>query len=145
METNGMNKTSPKGFTLIELVIALTVIGLLSTLAVPAYDNYVQRTRRTDAQGALTGLANAMERYHTANNTYAGATVGAGGIFAAESPLDGSTKFYDLSIATSSVTAYVLYATPKGGQAGNGRVELDSTGNRVWNTKDDGSGTDQTW
>ena len=128
-----------------ELLVGVAIIGILSGIAIPSYSKYVTRSHRTDAEGALTGLANAMERYHSANYTYVGATVGTSGIFASESPLDGSTKYYNLSIASTSVSAYTLYATPKNGQAGDGRLSLDSTGTRLWNSKDDGSGTDTTW
>lgn len=140
-----MNSKRHQGFTLMELLVAVAIIGILSGIAIPSYNKYMLRSHRTDAQGALTGLSNAMERYHSANNTYVGATLGSGGIFAAESPIDGNSKYYNLSIAASSVSAYTLYATPKNGQAGDGRLSLDSTGSRVWNSKDDGTGTDTTW
>jgi type IV pilus assembly protein PilE len=145
MEQMQMKTTSHRGFTLIELVVAITVIGLLTTIALPSYNNYVARSHRTDAKGALVGLANAMDRYFAVNNSYVGATLGAGGIYAAETPLDGGTKYYDLTIASVTTIAYTVYAIPKNGQAGDGRLTLDSTGNRQWNSKDDGTGSNTTW
>lgn len=80
-------------------------------------------------------LANALERYHTQNATYVGATIGAGAgdIFPAEAPLDGGgTKFYDLVIVAgnTTATAYRIEARPKNGQGG-GTIALLSTGARV--------------
>jgi type IV pilus assembly protein PilE len=138
-------KVHSKGFTLIELVIALTVLGILAAIAYPSYQNQVAKSRRGDAQAALMAFANAMERYYTQNNTYAGAAVGAGGVFPAEAPVDGSNKYYDLSIPTATVSAYTLRAVPKNGQAGDGRLEIDSDGTRHWYANDNGSGTDTPW
>lgn len=133
-----------KGFTLIELMIVVAIIGILAAIAYPSYQDHVRKTRRSDAQGALMGLANAMERHYTANNTYAGAAAGgndtgAPAIYADESPLDGGTKFYDLAIvAPTSATSYTIRATPKNGQAGDGVLQLSSTGIRWWDTDNDG-------
>lgn len=126
------------GITLIELMIVVAIIGILAAIALPSYNQYVERTRAADAQGALMSLANALERYHTQNNTYVGATLGAGGIFPNESPIDSGTKFYDLAIvdvadpstANTGVNSYRLEARPKNGQGG-GNIVLLSTGQRI--------------
>lgn len=118
------------GFTLIELMIVVAIIAIIAAIALPSYQGYVERTRAGDAQAALMSLANAMERFHTQNGTYDGATVGAGGIFPAEAPLDGNNKFYNLEIVSATVTAYELRAVPKNGQGG-GNIGLDSTGLRT--------------
>ncbi|MDX1757275.1 MAG: type IV pilin protein [Marinobacter sp.] len=123
-----------RGFTLIELMIVVAIIAIIAAIAIPSYTQYVENARAGDAKGALMSLANAMERYHTQNNTYVGATVGsgAGDIFPAEAPLDGNTKFYDLVIvaANTTATAYRIEARPKNGQGG-GTIALLSTGQRV--------------
>jgi type IV pilus assembly protein PilE len=133
------------GFTMIELLVVITLLGLIAAIALPSYGNYVKKTRRKDAQADLVNISNALERYYTANNTYATATLGAAGIYPAASPIDGNSKYYNLSISAATATGYTLLATPTGAQVGNGRLQLDSTGNKAWNTKDDGSGTDQSW
>jgi len=134
-----------KGITLIELVITLAILGILAAIAYPSFEDHMRKTRRGDAQGALMGLSNALERYYTRNNTYAGALLGTTGIFVNESPIDGNTKYYDLSIAASSATAYTVQAKPKGAQTGDGLLQLDSNGPRRWNSNDLGTGTNKPW
>ncbi|MGM0769459.1 MAG: type IV pilin protein [Pseudomonadota bacterium] len=145
---NGTNRRN-SGFTLIELMIVVAIIGILAAIAYPSYVEYVERSRRSDAQGALLGLANAMERHHTANNTYLGAgapNTGAPSIFPDEVPRDGNDKYYDLTITAATATTYTVRATPKNAQAGDGVLELTSTGIKRWDRDNDGlGGGDDTW
>lgn len=147
----------PQGFTLIELLIAVAIIGILAAIAYPAYQNNVKQSRRAEAQGALMQLSNAMERVFTQNNSYqplvAGVattpTLGAGGIFPSKAPLDGATKYYDLSISAIQPTTFTLRATPIAGtsQASDGKIELDHTGAKRWDANNDGafSAPEQNW
>ena len=59
-----------KGFTLIELVIAMVIAGILAAIAIPAYSNYVRQARRTDAKSALLDLASLEERFYSTQNAY---------------------------------------------------------------------------
>ena len=136
------------GFSLLELMIAVVVVAILAAIAVPMYQNHVFKSRRTDAQGALSGLANAMERFYTANTTYLGAAgtqatpanSGAPWIFAAQSPVDGANKYYNLTIKNNvTAVSYTLVATPIGAQASDGVLELDSTGARRWDRNNNGA------
>lgn len=87
-----------QGFTLLELMIAVAVVGILTMLAVPAYQGYVQRGARAALQSELISAATAMERRKAQNFTYGGAA--AGTTFPAVSPKDapaGSQK-YDITL-----------------------------------------------
>lgn len=139
-----------RGFTLIEVMIVVAIIALLAGIAWPSYQNQVRSSNRADAQGALMGLAQAMERHYTENGTYEEAAAGGGdtgspAIFPSEAPLDGSRKYYDLEITDATETGYELTASPKstGVQAGDGDLTLSSTGERLWDEK--GSGTTKPW
>jgi len=100
-----------RGFTLIELMIAVAIIGILASIALPAYQQYVLRANRADAQAILMESAQFMERYFTTNNSYALAPLLSG-----QSPKTGTAK-YIISFSSQSATAYKLQAVPQGGQA----------------------------
>ncbi|WP_323847382.1 type IV pilin protein [Microbulbifer magnicolonia] len=133
-----MNKQ--RGFTLIELMIVVAIVAILAGIAWPSYQEHVRSAKRADAQGALMGLAQAMERHFTQNGTYIGADDGSGvpTIFASEAPLDGSNKVYNLVI-NPTATSYTLTAVAKNGQVGDGNLQLSSSGERAWDR--DNSGT----
>lgn len=142
-----MVRKQAKGFTLIELMIVVAIIGIIAAIAYPSYQEQVKSTRRGDAQGALMSFASAMERYYTQNGSYIGADGGTGDInttltapdasvFASEAPLDGNTKFYNLRIYDLKANSFVLRAVPKGAQSGDGLLQLSSTGARAWDRND---------
>ena len=121
-----MKKNS--GFTLIELMIVIVIIGILAAIAYPSYQSALRDSRRSVAEGDLLELSGDMERYYTTNSKYTGASLAFN-----ESPQEGITKFYDLSVAIPSATAFTLTATPKGAQAGDycGSLSIDSTDTKI--------------
>ena len=59
-----------RGFSLIELMIALVIVAILAAIAIPGYRNYVMRVNRNDATAALLKIAAAQEKFYLQNNTY---------------------------------------------------------------------------
>ena len=128
-------KQTQTGFTLIELMITVAIVGILASIAIPSYQSSVMKSRRADAKGALLGFENAMERYFTVNNSYLGAGAGGGDtgtptIFSGTSPVDGGTPYYNLTINAATASTYTLNATPTGAQSNDkcGTLTLTHTG-----------------
>jgi type IV pilus assembly protein PilE len=65
-----MTRNRAKGFSLIELVVAMLVASMLAAIAIPSYSNYVRKTRRTEARSALLDIASLEERYYSTQNQY---------------------------------------------------------------------------
>jgi len=134
-----------KGFTLIELMVTVAIVGILASVAYPSYLNSVTKSRRADAKAALLGFAQAMERHYTTEGTYAGAAAddgdtGSPAIFSTTSPLDGSDIYYNLEIESADANSYVIGAEPTGSQEGDGILVLLSTGARAWDSEDSAEG-----
>lgn len=101
-----------RGFSLIELMIVVVIMGILVGIAYPTYSEKITRVRRTDGQTALLNLATHLEHYFSENNTYIGATLSNVGVDASS-----SENYYTLSISNLSASTYTLTATPGGAQA----------------------------
>ncbi len=103
-------KSSGRGFTLIELMLVLLVIGVLVAIAYPSFVDQVRKSRRADAIAALTSVQQAQERWRANNPAYAPFNSAA-----AESAANGlaavPTKYYSLSIQGLSPTTYTLVAS----------------------------------
>jgi len=131
-----------QGFTLVEVLIVVSIVAILAAIAVPSYQNSVTKGRRTDAMAALQGLAQAMERHYMTTGAYTAAAAsqadtGAPAIFSTKSPIDGSQTFYNLTISAATPTTYTLTADPTNGQEGDGNITLTETGARAWDKNND--------
>lgn len=112
------------GFTLIEVLIVVAILGILALIALPAYRNYIFDARRVEAQAFMHELALRQERWRTNNTTY-GTTANVG---ADADTLD----FYNFAIGNNTGTTYTITATPQGAQAGDrcGNLTLNQAGTR---------------
>ena len=109
-----MNKQH--GFTLIELMIAVTIIGILAAIAIPSYTAYVDRAACEDGKALITGAANAMERRRAQNNAS----------YDANTPLPANTNEFGVAASNVSAAAYTLTATAAGRL--DGTLTLAATG-----------------
>lgn len=120
-------KPIQRGFTLIEMVLVVVLIGILASIAYPSYSDYLRSSRRADASSVLLESSQYMERYFTETNTYVGATLPT-----TQTPKDGAIKFYNITFATGQPTAstYTLQATPINTQSSDpcGTLSLTQSG-----------------
>lgn len=115
MSTTHTARTTTQGFTLVELMIAVAVVSILATVALPSYREHVAASRRADAKSALLSAAQAMERYYTERGTYLGATLGTTGLYPTTSP----QGYYAMAFTALSADGYTLRASRQGAQIGD--------------------------
>lgn len=132
------------GFTLMELMIAVAIVGILTAIALPNYRQYVVRNNRAAVQAEMLQIASALERYKTMQLTYSGATILMlyGGIVYPKT----GTALYTLGLSPSAnltsttlTTTWTISATPNSSsiQKGDGVLKLDNLGRRCWNKSSD--------
>ncbi|MGE8190158.1 type IV pilin protein [Pseudomonas sp. NPDC086278] len=67
-------RRSNRGFTLIEIMIVIAIIGIVMTIAAPSFTEYLKKGRRSEIAGTLSEQAQILERFYSKNNVYTGAT-----------------------------------------------------------------------
>lgn len=111
------NAKKYRGFTLIELMIVVVIIGILAAVAIPSYNSYVARARRADARAQLLQVAQFMQRFYSANDSYSTNRAGVAVLTAMpeslrRSPGDTTTAaVYQLNTAIAAAGNYAINAT----------------------------------
>jgi type IV pilus assembly protein PilE len=110
------------GFSLVELIVVVAIIGVLSVIAYPSYQDFIRKGNRADVMAQLVELTMEMEQYRFENQTYLGAAEGGADIGAPDSSklmgLDSKVlKNYTVTISAATRDSYMLRAIPKGAQS----------------------------
>lgn len=123
--------TKQKGFTLIELMFVALIIGILSSIALPAYQKYTMRASRGDGMSAIQMLLDAQERYYADHISYTSDLTKLG----LSDPYITPEEHYSIKASSCagglSLTQCVkLTATPRGGQARDGSLVANTQGKK---------------
>ena len=122
--------TKKNGFTLIELMITVAIVGILTAIALPNYNQYTERSRRADGKAALLRAAQWLERAATSTGVYPeAAPFNATGLTVSEG------SHYDVAYApvgpANARTGFTLTATPRIADGGCGNLGLTQAGSRT--------------
>lgn len=116
-----------RGFTLIELMITVVIIGILAAIAYPSYQEQVRKTRRADGKAMLMDVSQRLERCYTRFASY----VGNDDECNIELPADSDEEFYVVDAVPRGASSFTLIATPQGDQVNDAKcaaLTLDNTG-----------------
>ena len=120
-----------RGYTLIEIMVVVAIVGIVSAIAYPQYQGYLSDTWRTQAVADLKACSMALERYYSNGFTYTGADTNT--ICNSNSPTKGEVR-YTISYESLTATTFTVRASPVGEACGVGNCfEIDQSGDQTHN------------
>ena len=123
-------KSSQDGFTLIEMMITVAIIGILAAIALPSYQDYVRKGKAAEATSTLAGLRVQMEQYFQDYRTYEDVD----GKTAPCAPPTNSAKYFTYSCSSQKPTTYTITAAGVAGQGmGNFSFTIDQNNGKTSN------------
>jgi len=118
------------GFTLIELMVVLVIIGILASIALPSYNKYVIRSKRSAAQSIMYDISNREEQYMLANRSYADKATLVRNGFSLPPEVEQNYS-YDVTANETGTPGYTILFTAVGNQTSDGPLTLTNTGAKV--------------
>ncbi len=124
----------PRGYTLIELVVTVSVLGFLSVLAYSSFTQYIIKANRSAAEQFMLDIASRQADYLIDARTYAN-SIGAGGLNLSTPSNVSSNYSFAITLTAGPPAGFLITATPIGRQAQDGALTLDDTGQKLPNGK----------
>jgi len=122
-------RNNQRGFTLIEIMIVVVILGIIASIALPNYQEYVRKGNRTEAKSALLEAAQALERYYSVNGTYLSGSALAS-VYKTSVPPGGTALYTIAVVGTPTADTYTLQASRAGTMGGDpcGNYRISHTG-----------------
>ena len=113
--THGLAKRGERGFTLMEIMIVIAIVGILTAIALPSYRDYITRGKIPEATSSLADLRVKLEQFYQDRRTYVGACAAA-----TVAPLPANLKYFTVTCPTLTATTFIVRATGNAAQGMGG-------------------------